>query len=153
MDGSAGFSSAITIVVDRILKFFNRPDEIAEFYPAIKRWISYNLNVVKKKRPENETLPDDIKDYILDCGRHWGEWAEPGKMGKDYFKELEETGHAELATAFLALDCLLTSRISRALGYEDDSEEYYRIFLKANKAYSDARNRLAPCVHLRCAGG
>jgi alpha-L-rhamnosidase len=135
MDGSAGFTNAITIVPYRILKFINSPDEIKEFYPFIKNWINYCLNVAKNKRPENEKLPEGIKEYILDTARHWGEWAEPGKMGKDYFKELEETGHAEIATAFLALDCLLASKLAESLGYGDDANKFIEIFEKAKNAY------------------
>lgn len=135
MDGSAGWCNAVTIIPDIMLRFTNDFEELREFYPAIQKWIAFNVERAKQTRPENESLPKEIKDYILDSANNWGEWAEPGKTSKDYFKESDETGHAEIATAFLALDCLLTSKLASLLGHNDDAEKYIEIFEKAKKAY------------------
>ena len=135
MDGSAGWCNAITIIPDMMHRFVNDISDIKEFYPAIEKWIDFNLERAKPKRPENAALPEDIKNYILDSANHWGEWAEPGKMGKDYFKERDETGHAEIATAFLALDALLASKLASLFGYDSDKEKYFDIFEKTKNAY------------------
>lgn len=135
MDGSAGWCNAITIIPDMMHRFVNDISDIKEFYPAIEKWIDFNLERAKPKRPENAALPEDIKNYILDSANHWGEWAEPGKMGKDYFKERDETGHAEIATAFLALDALLTSNLASLFGYEADTKKYHDLYENVKKAY------------------
>lgn len=135
MDGSAGWCNAVTIVPEKMLKFTNTPEEIREFYPAIQKWIKFNLDRTKDKRPENETLPENIKEYLLDTGKHWGEWAEPGKMGKDYFAERDRNGHAEIATAFLALDAMLAAEFATLFGYADDAEKYKTIFERTAESY------------------
>ena len=135
MDGSAGWCNAITIIPDMMHRFTSDIKDIKDFYPAIEKWINFNLKRAKPKRPENAALPEDIKNYILDSANHWGEWAEPGKMGKDYFKERDETGHAEIATAFLALDALLASNLASLFGYESDTKKYHDLYENVKKAY------------------
>ncbi|MBO5039786.1 MAG: family 78 glycoside hydrolase catalytic domain [Clostridia bacterium] len=135
MDGSAGWSSSMTIVPQRFLHYLNSPNEIREYYDAIKKWIAYNLNRAKRSRPENETLPDDIRDYILDTAANWGEWCEPGKTSADYSAEARENGHAEEATAFLAYDCYLASDMARSLGEREDADYYHEIYEKVKRAY------------------
>lgn len=135
MDGSAGWSNAITIVPHRIMRTFGTAEEVREMYPAIKRWIVYNLERSLKSREENESLPEHIRNYILDCANNWGEWCEPGKTSRDYNIERQATGHAEIATAFMALDCLLASDIARGLGENEDAEFFYDAYQKTKEAY------------------
>jgi len=135
-DGSAGWSSSMTIVPERFLHYHASVDELREFYPAIKKWIIYNLERAKaKSRPENEKLPGHIRDFILDCADNWGEWCEPGKISTNYFKEAELTGHADTATAFLAYDCYLAREIAAALGEEDDVKFFYENYQKVKAAF------------------
>lgn len=135
VDGSAGWSNSMTIVPERFLHYLNSPTELKEFYPAIKKWVNYNLGVARSSRPENEHLPEHIRNYVLDCATNWGEWSEPGWTSKDYAIERERTGHAEIATAFLAYDCYLAAIMARALGKEDDAKYYTDIYEKTKAAY------------------
>lgn len=135
MDGSAGWCNAVTIIPHMMHRFTNDIEDLRAFYPAIEKWIDFNLERAKPKRPENADLPNDIKDYILDSANHWGEWAEPGRMPEDYFKERDETGHAEIATAFLALDGRLTAKLASLFGYEEDAKKHLGIYENAKKAY------------------
>ena len=134
-DGSAGWSSAMSIVPYRIMQAMGSAEYIREFYPAIKRWVAYNLEKAKECRPCHENLPDCIRNYIIDTANNWGEWNEPNRGPTDYARESEENGHTEVATAFFALDCLLTSEIARELGENDDAAYYRDIFEKVKAAY------------------
>lgn len=136
MDGSAGWSSSMTIVPERFMNFLDSPEELREFYPAIKKWVLFNLNRAKAaSRPENEHLPDDIKNYILDCAHNWGEWCEPGRVAADYSEEARLTGHADTATAFLAYDCYLARKIALYLGETEDAKFYGEHFEKVKAAF------------------
>lgn len=134
-DGSAGWSSSMTIVPERFLHYLNSPDEIREFYPAIKKWINYNLKRAIAYRPDNEHLPEHIRNYILDTANNWGEWCEPGRNPKIYAAEGEATGHAEIATAFLAYDALLASEIASRLGEKEDARYFKDVYEKVKTAY------------------
>ena len=125
----------MTIVPQRFLHYLNSAEEIREYYPAIKKWIAYNLDRAKKKRPENEGLPEGIGEYILDCAENWGEWCEPGRVSKDYAVEGQENGHAEIATAFLAYDCYLARDMASRLGEEEDAAYYGMLYERVREAY------------------
>ena len=73
--------------------------------------------------------------FRSDTANNWGEWNEPNRGPTDYARESEENGHTEVATAFFALDCLLTSEIARELGENDDAAYYRDIFEKVKAAY------------------
>lgn len=134
-DGSAGWSSAMSIVPYEIMRAMGSAEYVREFYPAIKKWVAYNLVKAKEYRPCHEGLPLHIRNYIIDTANNWGEWNEPGRAPKDYFRESEENGHAEVATAFFALDCLIASKIAHELGEYGDEEYYFDLFNKVRTAY------------------
>jgi len=133
-DGAAGFSNAITIVPHRLMQVLDE-EQIREFYPAICRWIDYNLGRAKQSRPENQNLPEEIRNYILDCADNWGEWNEPNMNPQAYAEEGLATGHAEIATAFMAYDCLLASRMAARLGEKKDAARFYGLYQKTRHAY------------------
>ena len=125
----------MTIVPERFLHYLNSPEEIREFYPAAKKWIEYNLERARASRPENEHLPESVRNYILDTANNWGEWCEPGRGPKEYAIEREKTGHAEIATAFLAYDAYLAAIMARAIGEDADAEYFSDIYEKTKAAY------------------
>ena len=92
-DGSAGWCNAFEIVTHRIMERYDSTYLAQELYPSLKRWVQYNLEKAREYRPENESIPEIYRDYILDCANNWGEWNEPGRGPKDYFAELKTTGH------------------------------------------------------------
>ena len=134
-DGSAGFCDGFQIVPYRMMKRLNSTRLVEELYPAIKRWMLFNVERAKQKRPENENLPAEYRDYVLDCATNWGEWNEPGRTSADYAKESDETGHAEIATAFLAQGCLLMQEMAERLGKREDAEFFRDAYEKARAAY------------------
>lgn len=134
-DGSAGWSNSMTIVPHAFLRHLNSEEEIREYYPAIQKWIAFNLGRARQSRPENEVLPAHIRNHILDTANNWGEWCEPGRGPEDYALEGEQTGHAEIATAFLAYDCYLAWKMAERLGETADAAYYQDIYEKTKTAY------------------
>lgn len=134
-DGSAGWCDSFEIMPYRILKLFPSKALAQQLYPQIKAWMDYCIQRGKPYRPENAEIPEIYRDYIVDTGNHWGEWCEPGRIATDYFKELDETGHAELATAFLSYGCKLMSEIADRLGYTEDASYFRDVYQKSRDAY------------------
>ncbi len=135
MDGSAGWCDAFQIVPYRMMKRLNSPHLVEELYPSIKKWMLYNLERAKETRPENEDIPRELRDYILDSAIHWGEWCEPGLGPVDYRKEREATGNVEIATAFLAQGCLLMQEMAERQGLSEDAAFFRDAYEKTKAAY------------------
>ena len=135
MDGSAGWCDAFQLVPYRMMRFRNSQLLVKELYPSIKRWMLYNLERAKQSRPENMDIPGDYRDYILDCAINWGEWCEPGWGPAEYAVERDATGHAEIATAFLAQGCLLMQEMAEHLGETADAEFFRDAYEKGKAAY------------------
>ncbi|MBO5938748.1 MAG: family 78 glycoside hydrolase catalytic domain [Clostridia bacterium] len=134
-DGSAGWCDAFQLVPYYMMKRLNSPRLVEELYPAIKRWMLYNLERAKQTRPENENIPQEFRDYILDTATNWGEWCEPGRAPVDYAEEGKATGHAEIATAFLAQGCLLMQEMAERQGLCEDAEFFRDAYEKTKAAY------------------
>jgi len=141
MDGSAGWCNAFEIITTRIMQRYNSDIPAKDLYPNLKRWVHYNLEKAKQFRPENESMPKKYRDFILDCATNWGEWNEPGRGPKEYFAESRACGHAEVATGFLAYNCLLVGRIAEKIGYNEDASYYMEAYQRVKDAYHYAYTR------------
>ena len=136
IDGAAGWSNSITIVPDRFLHYLNSPEELREFYEPIKKWLDFNLGrAMSATRETNQHYPEEIKKYLYDSYAHFGEWNEPGRTPRDYGAEREITGHAEVATAFLAYDFYLAAELAKRLGEDEDAKRFYEIYENVKKTY------------------
>lgn len=134
-DGSAGWCDAFQIVSYRMMRRLNSDLVVKELYPAIRRWMLYNLERAKQTRPENVDIPIVYRDYLLDCATNWGEWCEPGRGPAQYAEERAATGHAEVATAFLAQGCLMMQEMAQRLGKTEDAEFFRDAYEKGKAAY------------------
>jgi alpha-L-rhamnosidase len=104
-------------------------------YPELKTWMQFCIDRARPSRPENEGLPAEIKDWLVETGTHWGEWCEPGITVSDYMEERAATGHAEIGTAFLSHGCELMAQIAQRLGYEQDAAYFREASCAAARAY------------------
>lgn len=136
MDGSAGWCDGFQIVPYRMMRRWNSDLLVKELYPSIKRWMLFNLDRAKNNtRPGNENIPQVYREHILDTGNHWGEWNEPGRFPADYFAERDATGHAEVATGFLAQGCLMMQEMAQRIGETADAEFFRDAYEKGKAAY------------------
>ena len=135
LHGAAGWSDAFEILTLHMLKAVPTTAVAESIYPALKRWMQFCLERAKPSRPENSELPRHIRDYFVDTATHWGEWCEPGRIPSDYFAERDQTGHAEIGTAYLAYGCACMAQIAKQLGYEKDSAFFAQESQKAAQAY------------------
>ena len=134
-NGAAGWCDSFEVVPYKIMKLLGANELIEELYPSIKKWMMFCIERAKPYRPENADMPEIYRDHFVDTAHHWGEWCEPGRTAQDYFRESDETGHAEFATAYLAYGCRILGETAAKLGYEEDSEFFFGVSEKAKNAY------------------
>ena len=82
----------------------------------------------------NQSLRE-IREYLSDSSWHWGEWKEPGTESEDYYEEGIRTGHAEIATAYLAYGCGIVAEMAAKLGDDEDAAFFGDAAEKAKAAY------------------
>ncbi|MBQ7600453.1 MAG: family 78 glycoside hydrolase catalytic domain [Clostridia bacterium] len=136
VDGCAGWCDAFEIIPWRIMHHLNDTGIAEELYPKIAKWIKFCLGRARNCwRQENRNLPPEIQMYLHDSSWHWGEWKEPGTESEDYYEEGIRTGHAELATAYLAYGCAITAELAEKLGETEDAAYFRDASEKARAAY------------------
>ena len=135
-DGSAGWCDAFEIIPWRIMHFLDDDTLVRELYPGIAKWMQFCAARARDHwRPEHEDLPPEIRNYLVDSAWHWGEWKEPGTESADYYAEGTQTGHAEIATAYLAFGSRLAAEMAERVGEEEDAAFFEDVAEKAKKAY------------------
>lgn len=134
-NGAAGWCDSFEVLPYNIMKLYGVNELISELYPAVKKWMKFCIERAKPYRPENADMPEEYRDYFVDTAHHWGEWCEPGRTPADYFKESDETGHAEFATAYLSYGCRIMGEIAAKLGFGEDSIFFFDASEKAKNAY------------------
>ncbi len=135
-DGSAGWCDAFEIIPWRIMHHLDDVETVRELYPGIARWMRYCIGRAHNCwRPENMHLPPEIRAYLHDSSWHWGEWKEPGTESSDYYEEGVRTGHAEIATAYLAFGCGITAEMAERLDEDEDARYFRDASEKAKAAY------------------
>jgi alpha-L-rhamnosidase len=135
INGAAGWSDAFEIVLHRLMKGFRSTALARQLYPELRKWMHYCVDRARPSRPENEHLPREVREWLVDTANHWGEWCEPGWSASDYFAERDATGHAEFATAFLSHGCALMADIAQRLGEQEDAAYFKEASRKARAAY------------------
>lgn len=131
-DGGAGWCDSLEIVPWRMAMRYGDLSAAEENYETIRKWMMFALGRGKTTQPENRDIPENLRDYFIDCIGHWGEWLEPGQ-GSEYFEEMNTHGFPEVATAYLSFGCRVMSDLAKRLGYRED-EQFFREAAKQAKA-------------------
>ena len=138
INGSAGWGDAIEIIPFSCYTFYRDKSFIEEFYPAVCRWLSFNVERAKKNNTKNKLKRGAHRKYILDTGFHWGEWKEPGvELGGivETYMKCSLSPDAEVATGFFAHAADIASRMASILGKEEESRSWRQLFENIRNAY------------------
>ncbi|MFN8025796.1 MAG: family 78 glycoside hydrolase catalytic domain [Acidimicrobiia bacterium] len=121
LQGSSGWGDAIVYVPWQLARAYDDQHVLAEFFPAMVRWVDWAANAARTQRyagrAEARPTPAPHEQYLWDGGFHWGEWCEPDDGGPKFF-EIDQ-GH--VGTAYLHRSALLTARIARMIGRDDEA--------------------------------
>ena len=157
LQGSSGWGDAIVMVPWELYRVYGDRDLLAEFWPAMARWVDYAATRARTLRypARAAARPDPAphEEYLWDGGFHFGEWLEPGDIISERFWAVDQ-GH--VGTAFLHHSARLLARIGRALGHDDDAARYEALAANALHAwraeYVAADGKLSPdtqAAHVR----
>ncbi|MDR1506974.1 MAG: family 78 glycoside hydrolase catalytic domain, partial [Treponema sp.] len=135
VDGGAGWCDSFEIIPYRMMVRHNDPSAAAENYDRIKRWMLFCLDRGKVTRDENLDIPEELRNYFVDQGMHWGEWLEPGSDARKSLMEIGQHGEPEIATAFLSYGCRLMAEMADRLGEKEDVQFFSDASDKAKEAY------------------
>jgi alpha-L-rhamnosidase len=135
VDGGAGWCDSFEFISWRMMTRYGDLSIVVENYDRLKRWMLFCLERAKPTRDENLDIPEELREYFVDHGLHWGEWAEPGFDPRESVMEISRHGEPEIATAFLSYGCRLMSEMADRLGKKEDTQFFFRAACKAKEAY------------------
>jgi alpha-L-rhamnosidase len=134
-DGGAGWCDSFELVPYRLMSRYNDTTVAKENYEKIKKWMNFCLERAKTTRDENMDIPEELRNYFVDGGMHWGEWLEPGSNAVNDLVETGKHGNPEVATAYLAYGCSCMAEIAQRLGKSEDAAFFNDAAKKARDAY------------------
>ncbi len=134
--GSAGWGDACVLVPWALYEAYGKKEILEENYEMMTRWLSFCEKRAKKTRRENRKNP--YKAYLVDTGFHFGEWLEPDVPSMEAMRRNMTQGCPEVATAYFYRSALLTAKIARILGKDEDAARFEKIAENARLAYRTA---------------
>ncbi len=135
LDGGIGWSDSFEILPYKMWKRYGETALIKENYEALKAWTEHEIRRAKNTRPVNEDkLPAEHREYMIDTEFMWGEWMEPGQ-DNDYVGRMVTEGDPEVGTAFFYTNLKYMEEFAAILGKKEDVERYAMLAQKAKEAY------------------
>ncbi len=137
MNGCVGWADAGVIMPYTLWKRYG-DDSILKFYWAgMEKYTAFQQSRCGKfyptaKRVKNISRQD--RKYLNNFGQAYGEWAEPRDVNNQGWKTCVIT-HPETATAYTAYISTLMAEMARALGKEQQSEQYQAFADNCKKSY------------------
>lgn len=134
-DGGAGWCDSFELIPYRLMSRYDDVTVAKENYERIKKWMYFCLERAKMTRDENMDIPEELRNYFVDAGMHWGEWLEPGANAVKDLTETGAHGNPEVATAYLAYGCRCMAEIAKRLEKSEDAAFFTDAGKKARDAY------------------
>ena len=136
LDGSVGWADAGVLIPYRCWKLFGDERFVAENYEAMKRYAQFMMRRCGKKdllaKPLG--LKGEARQYAVNAGQSYGEWAEPADVCPNKWTEIVRP-HPEVSTAYTAWVMGVMEEIAEALQRSEDAALYRRYREGCTKAY------------------
>lgn len=124
---SVGWGDVLVMLPWTLYEYYGDEAVLRAQYASAKAWVDQLAHraatrhgLVRRFGPRVGAL----ERYIVDTGRHWGEWLRPDDTGTDALKDLVLRAPAVVATAYFANSARLLSRIAAVIGRDDDAVGY-----------------------------
>ena len=141
-DSSCGWSDVCIIVPYVLYQMYHDKDVLAEYYPIMKKWLTYVQNQAEnqvseqfQKKKHKTAQEIENQKYLWNTGFHFGDWLVPSKqeqfMGGAFSRKKTELIFAAM---YYAYDTQLMYEISSILGYQKEAEYYSDLNKKIRKA-------------------
>ena len=120
-DSSAAWADAATICPWTIYEYYGDTRLLSECYPMMKRFVEYI-------RAQGED------EYLWNTGFHFGDWLALDAGSDSY---IGATSRDLIATAYYALSTRLTAQAASILGYDEDADEYEKLYRHVRHAFRE----------------
>ena len=131
---SAAWGDAATVCPWTVYEYYGDRRALEDSYQMMKGWVEYI-----RKQGDDEAL--------WNTGFHFGDWLALDAPNSDS-NCIGATSRDLIATAYYALSTRLTAQAANILGYEDDADEYDKLYRKVRRAFRD--EFVTPSGRLAC---
>ncbi len=139
MNGSVGWADIGIIIPYQFWKLFGDRDILTEYYDGMVKYARFMENRCGKTGflfHERIKLSGENKNYLVNKGQSYGEWAEPEDVCMVRWQDFVAP-HPEVSTAYTAYVLGLMSEIADELGHDRDAIEFRKYSQGCKKAYQE----------------
>ena len=140
MNGSVGWSDVGVLIPWRYADIFSDDSVLSEYYDGMARYARFMEKRIGKTTPifsDKVKLPKEAKQYFVNKGQSYGEWAEPVEIGGGFRWQDFVNPHPEVSTAYTAYIMRLMAQIAEKLGHSEDAKEFSAYAEGCKKAYRE----------------
>lgn len=137
MNGSVGWSDVGILMPYRYAKLFGDRTILERFYDGMAKYARFMEKRCGKTMPifgENLKLSKEAKQYAVNAGQSYGEWAEPADVCAFRWQDFAAP-HPEVSTAYTAYVLCCMAEIADELGHLEDAKEFRETSGGCKKAY------------------
>ena len=120
---SAAWGDAATVCPWTLYEYYGDKQQLRENYPMMRRWVQYI-----REQGSDEAL--------WNTGFHFGDWLALDAVSPDT-NCIGITSRDLICTAYYALSTRLVAQAATILGYEEDAQEYDKLYRKIRRAFRD----------------
>lgn len=138
---AVGWGDAAVMVPKTLHDYFDDEAVLNIQYPSARAWVDHLAKRAATKHSIGRRLrrqAGSLEKYIVDTGRHYGEWLRPGENMMAQMSRNLLRPPAEVATAYLSNSARLLSEIASILGKASDAAHYRDLATNARAAYRAA---------------
>ena len=140
MNGSVGWADAGVLIPWLYARIFGDERILREHYEGMARYARFMEKRVGKTTPifsERVKLSKEAKQFFVNMGQSYGEWAEPVEVGGGFRWQDFVNPHPEVSTAYTAYVMGLMAQIAERLGHSADAKEFRSYAEGCKKAYQE----------------
>lgn len=126
MNGSVGWSDAGILIPYRFWKLYGDKQILIDYYDRMKLYAGFMMNRCGKlglmAKPLG--LKGKAKEYAVNLGQSFGEWAEPAEVYPNDWKDMVAP-HPEVSTAYTSYVLGCMAEIAEELGHIDNATLFH----------------------------
>ena len=125
MNGSVGWSDVGVLLPYRFADIFGDETVLSTFYDGMARYARFMERRCGKTgfMAERVTVDPSVKQYLVNAGQSYGEWAEPADVCAFVWTDFIAP-HPEVSTAYTAYVLGLMAEIAKRLGHTEDAKAF-----------------------------
>jgi len=138
---AAGWGDAAVMVPATLYRYFGDTAVLRQQYPSARAWVEHVAATAAGASGlvrRFQRRAGDLETFVVDTGRHFGEWLRPGENMMTEMMKLSIRPPAEVATAYFAHSARLLAEMAELLDEKSDATRYRSMADNARTAYQRA---------------